>query len=92
MQKDIQIIDKKIKLNGILNYTSKNIGLVICLKKPGHYIAVIGVDEEKREIRYCDPWPYDYYPKRLINTSPFNRALTEDEFKSNVNNWYIAIG
>lgn len=54
-------------------------GIQLCLKKPGHFIPILAYDNETREFIYNDP-----YPDRFTDKNGFNRRLTKDEFKTNV--------
>jgi hypothetical protein len=59
----------------------------LCLVKPGHYIAALAYDEERREIIYNDPWP-----ERFADKNGFNRRLTEAEYQNNVKPFWVAYG
>jgi hypothetical protein len=59
----------------------------LCLVKPGHYIAAVAYDDEKREIIFNDPWP-----GRFPDGNGFNRRMTEAEFKANVKPFMIVYG
>lgn len=56
----------------------------ICLKRPRHYIAVVAYDIVKNELIYNDSWP-DRFPDK----EGFNRRMTEAEFSSNVESFFI---
>jgi hypothetical protein len=59
----------------------------LCLVKPGHYIAAVAYDDERREIIYNDPWP-----GRFSDGNGFNRRMGEAEFKSNPKPFLIVYG
>lgn len=59
-------------------------GVQLCLKKPGHYIPIVAYDDVTRELIYNDP-----YPDRFPDGNGFNRRLTENEFKANVQPYSI---
>jgi len=56
----------------------------ICLKEPRHYVAVVAYDNVKKELIYNDSWP-DRFPDK----NGFNRRMTEEEFSSNVQSFFI---
>ena len=53
-------------------------GAMICLKSPGHFLAVVAYDDEKQELIYNDSWP------GRTGTDGFNLRLTKTDFESNV--------
>jgi hypothetical protein len=59
----------------------------LCLVKPGHYIAAVAFDDERRELIFNDPWP-----GRFADGKGFNRRLSEAEFKANVKPFRIVYG
>jgi hypothetical protein len=59
----------------------------LCLVKPGHYIAAVAYDDERREIVFNDPWP-----GRFSDGNGFNRRLGEAECKANVKSFMIVYG
>lgn len=70
---------------------SKNNGIMLCFRNPGHWIGVVGIDIIKRELIYNDPNVNSEWPERYIGKSGFNRRLTEKEFNENVQGFYIEI-
>lgn len=70
----------------------ENIGIMACLKKPGHFIAITGFDDEKGTIIYNDPWPGNYWPAGLKGTPGFMREINWDEMAWNFNPWRVEIG
>lgn len=54
-------------------------GVLATLKKPGHYIAIVGFDTDAREVIFHDPWPGDPWPARYAGTPGQCRRLTELE-------------
>lgn len=56
----------------------------ICLKEPGHYIVAVAYNDETGELIYHDPWP-DRHPDR----DGFAKRMSQDEFKRNVEDYYI---
>jgi hypothetical protein len=59
----------------------------LCLVKPGHYIAAVAYDDERREIIFNDPWP-DRFPDR----NGFNRRMGEAECRANLKPFMIIYG
>ena len=59
----------------------------MCLKKPGHYIAVVAYDGDKQHLIYNDSWP-----GRFKDKNGFNRTMNYKEFSSNVQNYFIVYG
>jgi hypothetical protein len=59
----------------------------LCLVKPGHYVAAVAYDSEKREIIYNDPWPL-----RFPDKNGFNRRMGEAECKANLKPFIIVYG
>jgi len=57
----------------------------LCLKKPGHYIAVIAYDDKEDELIFNDPWG-ERFPD---GKGGWHRRLTQDEFLTNMQPYYI---
>lgn len=76
----------------IAEYLSKNIGIILCLKTPGHYIGGVGYDDFTKELIYNDPWPGNKWPERYAGKSGFNRRITQEEFNKNTKEFCIRIG
>ena len=83
---------RKVSFEIIKNKLKRNISTMLCLKRPGHFVAVVAVDTEKNELIYNDPWPGNYWPRRLKGTSSFNRRMRLQEFKNNTENFAVYIG
>ncbi len=66
-----------------------NIGVMLCLKKPGHFIAAVAVDGER--LIYREPWPGNPWPERLKGEPGFNRSLKGDELR-NLQPYRIEVG
>lgn len=62
---------------------SSGVGAMICLKNPGHYLAVVAYDDVKKELIYRDSWP------GRTGTDGFNLRMSPSEFKSNVKPFVI---
>lgn len=64
----------------------------ICLKTPGHYLAVVNyepdpsgtLDPDKGQLIYNDSWP-----GRHEDGNGFNRSMGKEEFEANVKNYAI---
>jgi len=54
----------------------------VCLKDPGHYIAVVAYDEDTNEIIINDSWP-----ARFANQDGFNRRIGRKDIDSGPENW-----
>lgn len=76
----------------IIDNLKINIGVMLCLKKPGHYIAVIAYDENADEMIYNDPWPGNKWPDRYTGMSGFNRRMKKTEYHGNVKAFCVEIG
>ncbi|KKN34366.1 hypothetical protein LCGC14_0794130 [marine sediment metagenome] len=85
------IVEKK-SVEDIDKLLSKNIGVMLWLKKPSHFIAVVKYDKEDNTIIYNDPWKKNYYPSGLKGTSGFNRKIKRIELEKNLNHYRILIG
>lgn len=70
----------------------KNIGILACLKNPGHYVAIVGFDSDKKTVIYNDPWEGNFWPESLKGRPGFNRELPWNEFSNNLNLWRVEIG
>jgi hypothetical protein len=59
----------------------------LCLVTPGHYIAAVAYDDDKREIIINDPWP-----GRFGDGNGFNRRMNGTEGRANVKPFMIVYG
>ena len=84
--------EDKLSWGRIKENLEKNIGIIVCLNNPAHYIPIGGCDHIGKLIAYNDPWPGNYWPKRLIGTPGFNRIVTYDELNENVKRFMLLIG
>jgi len=78
--------------NDVLEYIQKNIGIMACLKSPGHYVAIIGFNKQAQEVIYHDPWPENYWPSTLQGTPGSFRRMQQAEFFKNVQPFKVLIG
>jgi len=81
-----------VTFDKVKSILSNKYGVILCFKKPGHYIAVGKVYSESEEIEYRDSWKGNYFPKRLKGTSGFNRRVKWSEIEKNLKNFYITVG
>ncbi len=72
------------ELEKITQFLKRGFAVQLCLKKPGHYIAVVAYDDETNELIFNDSWP-DRFPDK----NGFNRRMGADEYKRNVKPWAI---
>lgn len=79
-------------LNGIEGLMEQNIGIICCMKNPGHYIGVVAYNTVTQEVCYNDPWKGNYYPKQLKEKSGFNRWFPYKQLRDNLTNYRILIG
>lgn len=72
----------------VADLVSSGHAVQVCLVKPSHYIAVVAYDTIKKELVY-----HDSHGSRFADgKGGFARRMTEDEFKSNVQPYYIVYG
>lgn len=81
-----------VTFDKVVDLLSAKYGVMICFKKPGHFVGVGKVYPETREIEYRDSWKGNYFPKRLKGTSGFNRKVKWSEIEKNLKNFYITVG
>lgn len=79
-------------LEGIYDLLRNNIAVMLCFKKPGHYIVAVAYNKQTEELCYRDPWPNNPYPSRLKGQSGFNRWVKRSEIESNLTNYRVLIG
>jgi hypothetical protein len=81
-----------VSFTKVAEYVAKGYGVMLCFKKPGHFIAVGYADDVSEEIEYRDSWKNNYFPKRLKGTSGFNRRVKWSEIEGNLQGYLVAIG
>jgi len=69
----------------------RGLGVLATIKNPGHYIAIVGVDIDRRELLYHDPWPGDPWPGRYKGFGGQCRRLYELELV-NIQPYRVEIG
>lgn len=62
------------------------VGVMLCLKTPGHYIAVVAFDNLTNELIYRDPWP------GRTKTDGFNLRMGVKEFTENTKPLCVVFG
>lgn len=70
-------------LDWIADMVSKGVGAMVCLKDPGHFIALVAFDDTTKELIYRDPWP------NRTGTDGFNLRMGKKEFESNVKDYAV---
>tara|TARA_Y100000310_G_scaffold269827_1_gene283297 strand:- start:9497 stop:10099 length:603 start_codon:yes stop_codon:yes gene_type:complete len=78
-----------VSVDDVISALANRCGVMICLEKPGHYIAVVAYDPDTREIVYRDPWPGNPWPEAYRGQSGFNRRISGTE---NIKGYRIEIG
>ena len=66
-------------------------GVMLALKKPGHFIAAVAYREIEKAIIYRDPWPGNPWPVEWKNRSGFNRSISGLQLE-NLQPYRIEIG
>jgi hypothetical protein len=66
--------------------------VMVALKDPGHYIAIVAYNPQTNEVIYNDPWPGNYWPVGLRGTPGFNRAIAASELIANCKPYRVEIG
>lgn len=72
-----------------INMLKAGYAVQICMKVPGHYLAVVGYNEDVDMLVYNDSWPQ----RRGIKNGGFNEIMGRTEFGANVEPfaiWYEA--
>lgn len=70
----------------VASVVSEGHGVMICLKSPGHYLAVVAYDDETKELIYRDPWP------GRTGTDGYNLRMKKTEFDTNTKNFCVVFG
>ena len=71
--------------NSVADFVAKGQAVQLCLENPGHYIAVVAYDAEKRELIFHDSWGARFKDGK----GGFARRMGENEFQSNVKSFYL---
>lgn len=69
----------------LVSHIKKKCSIQVCLKNPGHYIALLAYDSKKDEIIFNDPWP----KRKGLKNKGFNERLTKQEYQDNVQSFAI---
>lgn len=94
MLKDIFKIESKFEwknIHSIKELIKKNIGIMVCLTNPGHYIGIVGYDDVTKQVCYRDPWPQNYWPAHLKGASGFNRWIDIALLQTNLESYRVLI-
>jgi hypothetical protein len=67
-------------------------GVMACLKKPGHYIAIVAEDITTGEFIYHDTWPGNQWPASMTGKPGRCRRVSYSELASNVQGFRVEIG
>lgn len=67
-------------------------GVMLCLAKPGHYIAVTGVDTDTRDVTYGDPWPRNPWPVAMKDHPGHARVIPWAFLAPNLKPFWVEIG
>lgn len=69
----------------IINLINLDRTIQVCLKKPGHYIAVVGYDRVKNEIIYKDSW----LSNPMNKNGGVNERMSQADFEKNTYNYKV---
>jgi len=69
----------------------QNKGVMVCLKKPSHFIAIVAYKELEVALVYRDPWPGNTWPVRWRGKTGFNRSIEGRELE-NLQPYRIEVG
>lgn len=67
------------------------LGVMLCLKNPGHFIAVVGVDTDKKTVIYNDPWPQNQWPKSMAGKPGEGREVPMVDLESNLQPFMVEV-
>ena len=81
-----------LDFTSIMKYLQHNIGVMVCLKKPSHFIGLVAVDFGLSLVFYNDPWSNNYWPHKYRGKSGFNRVLPSQYLLKNLEPYRILIG
>jgi len=65
---------------------SSGVGVMLCLKDPGHYVAAVAFDSVAAELIYRDPWP------GRTKTDGYNIQMGGKEFDENTKPLCVVFG
>jgi len=69
-----------------------NRGVMVCLKHPSHYIAIVADDTDNQEFIYNDAWANNPWPRNMFGTSGFNRRVKYADLSDNLQPYRVEIG
>lgn len=70
----------------ISSMVAGGMGCMVCLKDPGHFIAIVAFDNVENKLVYRDPWP------NRTKTDGFNLRMGKSEFDINVKPYAVVFG
>jgi hypothetical protein len=70
----------------VASMVSGGTGCMICLKNPGHFLAVVAFDNLTNELVYRDPWP------NRTGTGGYNLRMGKAEFLANIKPYVVVFG
>ena len=77
-----------LTFSDIVRHVTNGCAVQICLKVPGHYLAVVAYDTNEKELIYNDSWG-ERFPD---GKGGWHRRMGWEEFANNVQNYFIVYG
>lgn len=78
-----------LSIDDIVKSLENGRGSVVCLKKPGHYIAIVAYDFDKNIFIYNDPWDTNPWPEKI--NFGFNRRIDAKKLFENLKNFRLEV-
>lgn len=72
----------------VANHVRGGKAVQVCLKKPGHYVAVVAYDNRESLLIYNDSWGERFQDGK----GGYHRRMDRAEFESNVQTYFIVYG
>lgn len=76
-----------ISKHKIIDELSKKNALMVCLKNPGHYIAIMAYDETTNEVIFNDPYP----SRRGLKNKGFNERIHINKLLKNLKPFVVSV-
>jgi hypothetical protein len=67
-------------------------GVLVTLKNPGHYIAIVAFDPQANQLIYHDPWPNNPWPAALQGKPGAGRRVNSTILLENLKPYRVEIG
>ena len=83
---------ERISIDVIQEALEVNHGVMVTLRSPGHYIAIVALDIDTGEVIYNDPWPGNPWPVEMAGKPTFNRRVPYAALMANVKPYRVVIG